>query len=209
LKKYGALVADNGNFFSISVTPDDRWPAGCFDHLSTVGITNFEAIQTTGEFEGPRSPNPPGANAGPDRTVAPGQPVTLAGSVNWIGLPTTNRWRLYSGPGTATFGDATQTNTTVTFSQPGTYLLQLSADDGVHAVAYDAVVFTVTVGITAAITRSSSNIVLNWSGGAPPFVIEHTASLSPADWQPVLTNAASPAAVTATGTTDFFRVRGQ
>ena len=32
-KKYGALVADNGNFFSISVTPDDRWPGGAFDHL--------------------------------------------------------------------------------------------------------------------------------------------------------------------------------
>ena len=29
LKKYGAIVADNGNFFSISVTPDDRWPSGC------------------------------------------------------------------------------------------------------------------------------------------------------------------------------------
>src|SRR5437879_994188 len=27
LKKYGAIVADNGGFFSISVTPDDRWPA--------------------------------------------------------------------------------------------------------------------------------------------------------------------------------------
>src|SRR5690242_6019949 len=36
LKKYGALVADNGNFFSISVTPDDRWPANAFSHLTTV-----------------------------------------------------------------------------------------------------------------------------------------------------------------------------
>src|SRR5205085_10663858 len=27
LKKYGALVADNGNFFSISVCPDDRFAA--------------------------------------------------------------------------------------------------------------------------------------------------------------------------------------
>ena len=48
LKKFGAIVADNGGFFSISITPDDRYPKGCFDHLSTVGITNFEAIQTTG-----------------------------------------------------------------------------------------------------------------------------------------------------------------
>src|SRR5438552_14359097 len=89
LKKYGALVADNGNFFSISVTPDNRWPAGGFDHLSTVGITNFEAIQSAGQNEGPRSPNPPDANAGPDLTVSSGQPVILQGSVAWIGLPTT------------------------------------------------------------------------------------------------------------------------
>ena len=48
LKKYGALVADNGSVFSISVTPDDRWPTDCFGHLRNVSITNFEVIQTTG-----------------------------------------------------------------------------------------------------------------------------------------------------------------
>lgn len=56
LKKYGALVADNGNFFSISVTPDDRYPANAFSNLSTIAITNFEVIQTTGPNEGPRRP---------------------------------------------------------------------------------------------------------------------------------------------------------
>ncbi len=58
LKKYGALVADNGNFFSISVTPDDRYPADAFAHISSLSITNFEVIQTTGPNEGPRSPRP-------------------------------------------------------------------------------------------------------------------------------------------------------
>src|SRR5580700_4331418 len=54
LKKYGALVADNsGGFFSISVSPDNRFPGNAFDHLSTVGIDNFEVIQTTGPTEGP------------------------------------------------------------------------------------------------------------------------------------------------------------
>ena len=48
LKKYGALVADNGNFFSISVTPDDRWPQNCFNDLTSISITNFEAVQSTG-----------------------------------------------------------------------------------------------------------------------------------------------------------------
>ena len=74
LKKYGAMVADNGNYFSISVTPDDRWPPGCFNHLTSISTTNFEVIQTTGTNEGPRSPGAPAANAGPDQTVLFGQP---------------------------------------------------------------------------------------------------------------------------------------
>ena len=209
LKKYGALVADNGNFFSISVTPDNRWPAGCFDHLSTVGITNFEVVQTTGQNEGPRSPNPPAANAGLDRTVSPGQTVTLEGNVAWIGLPTTNRWKLYSGPGTATFADATQTNTTVNFSGPGIYTLLLSADDGVHAVAYDAAVFTVTQSIGVTISRSGTNALLNWSGGLAPFVIERTTALSPQDWRPVLTNSLSSATLPLSDSAGLFRVRAQ
>jgi hypothetical protein len=48
LKKYGAIVADNGGFFSISVCPDDRFSENAFDHLSKVGVENFEVIQTTG-----------------------------------------------------------------------------------------------------------------------------------------------------------------
>jgi hypothetical protein len=209
LKKYGALVADNGNFFSISVTPDNRWPAGCFDHLSTVGVTNFEVVQATGQNEGPRSPNPPAANAGPDRTVSPVQAVTLEGSVTWTGLPTTNRWKLYSGPGTATFADATQTNTTVNFSGPGIYTLLLSADDGVHSVAYDAEVFTVTQSIGVTISRSGTNALLNWSGGLAPFVIERTPALSPQDWRPVLTNSQSSATLPLSDSAGLFRVRAQ
>jgi len=54
LKKYGAIVADNGGFFSISITPDERYPKGCFEHLNGLAIGNFEVIQTTGPNEGPR-----------------------------------------------------------------------------------------------------------------------------------------------------------
>jgi hypothetical protein len=48
LKKHGCIVADNGGFFSISVCPDNRFPEGCFDHLSKVGIENFEVIEPSG-----------------------------------------------------------------------------------------------------------------------------------------------------------------
>src|SRR6266481_3487127 len=70
LKKYGAIVADNsGGFFSISVSPDDRWPANCFDHLATISIDNFEVIQKTGPTEGPRSSNAPTVDAGSNQVI--------------------------------------------------------------------------------------------------------------------------------------------
>jgi len=207
LKKYGAMVADNGNFFSISATPDDRWPPGVFDHLSTVGITNFEVIQITGPNEGPRSPGAPTADAGPDQTVPWGAPISLAGSVSFTGAPPMVRWKVYSGAGDVTFGDATRSNTTVIFTAPGAYVLELITADGVHAVAYDAVNVTVTPGIRAGITRSGTNASLAWTGGIPPFVVEQTPELFAVAWNPVLTTAVRQATLPMKERADFFRVR--
>src|SRR3954471_12631864 len=69
LKKYGAIVADNGGFFSVSVCPDDRFAANAFDHLSTIDISNFEVIQTTGPAQGPRSSGAPSVSAGVDQSL--------------------------------------------------------------------------------------------------------------------------------------------
>lgn len=209
LKKYGALVADNGNFFSISVTPDDRWPAGCFDHLSTVGITNFEAVQATGANEGPRSPGAPTAYAGPDQTVSVGVPVPLQGFVSFTNtFPTTNLWRRYSGPTNVTFANAALTNTTVTFGASGVYTLMLSASNGVHAVAYDAVVINVSSAITLNVSRSGANMNLNWTGGTAPFVVERSSTLPAISWSGVVTTSVQSASVPITPGNAFFRVRG-
>jgi len=207
LKKYGAIVADNGGFFSISVTPDKRWPDSCFDHLNTIYVTNFEVIQTTGPTEGPRSPGPPVADAGADQAAAVGTPVPLQGAVTFSNTTPVIQWKLYSGPGTVTFGNAAQTNTTATFSAPGVYTLMLSADDGVHAVAYDAVVFSVGQGVLLNAVPSGTNLNLNWSGGIAPFVIERTLSLSPATWSPYATTSVQNASVVISGDAGFFRVR--
>src|ERR1700740_2921318 len=81
LKKYGALVADNsGGFFSISVCPDDRFSSNAFDNLSTIDVSNFEVIQTTGPTEGPRSPGAPAVNAGGDQSIN-SLTTTLSGTI--------------------------------------------------------------------------------------------------------------------------------
>jgi hypothetical protein len=143
LQKYGAIVADNGNFFSVSVCPDNRFSDSAFDHLSSVAIDNFEVIQTTGPNEGPRSPNPPTVNAGADRSLTGPGSTTLSGVVNDPSHHAISKWKLYSGPGLVHFANAAQPTTNVTFNTSGTYTLMLSVDDGVHAVAYDAVVISV------------------------------------------------------------------
>jgi hypothetical protein len=210
LKKYGAMVSDNSSsFFSISITPDDRW-GNAFSHISNVGIaiTNFEVIQTTGTNEGPRSAGAPTASAGVDQTVTLASGATLQGYVIFTGAPPTNQWKLYSGPGTVTFGNAAQTNTTASFSAPGVYTLMLSADEGVHAVAYDAVVVTVTRGITLNIALLGTNVSLSWAGGVPPFVVEQTDLLPAGSWSGVATTSLQTASVPLTSSNSFFRVRG-
>jgi len=209
LKKYGAMVADNGNYFSISVTPDNRWPANCFSDLTGISATNFEVIQTTGLTGGPRSPGAPVANAGPDQTVPPGVTVPLPGIVIFSNSTPVIQWKVYSGPGTVAFGNAAQTSTTATFSVPGIYTLELSADDSVHAVAYDAAVFTVTNGIGVSISRIGTNVNLSWSGGTAPFAVQRTGALPAGSWSDVVTTSLQNASIPMTNTTAFFRVKGQ
>lgn len=164
LKKYGALVADNGNFFSVSVCPDDRFASNAFDHLSTITIDNFEVIETTGPNEGPRSPGAPSVDAGPDQFIAFPMNAALNGTVV---APLGNaavQWRLYSGPAAVVFADPSQASTTASFSAPGTYTLLLSANDGVHTVAYDALVVHVTAGDSSMANISTRVNVQNGQG---------------------------------------------
>ena len=210
LKKYGAMVADNSSsFFSISITPDDRWPINAFNDIAGAGlaITNFEVIQTTGPAEGPRSAGASAANAGADQTVSIFQSAQLSGVVNFSNAPPLIQWKEYSGPGSVTFGNATMTNTTAAFSAPGIYTLELSAADGVHAVAYDAVVITVTNAIRVAIARAGTNVNFTWIGGSPPFVLQRSDSL-PAAWSNVTTTSVLNASSPITNTSAFFRVQG-
>ncbi len=144
LKKYGAIVADNsGGFFSISVSPDNRWPASCFDHLATVSIDNFEVIQTTGPTEGPRSPNTPTVDAGPDRVIGIDDAASLSATITAPNGGATISWRLYSGPAPVLLTNPNNATATASFSAPGTYTFMVSVNDNVHAVAYDAVIVKV------------------------------------------------------------------
>ena len=78
----------------------------------------------------------PTVNAGTDQTITSLAPANLNATVTYDGLPippgaVTMNWTVVSGPGTVMFGDSTQAATTAFFSQVGTYVLRLTASDGV------------------------------------------------------------------------------
>jgi hypothetical protein len=166
LQKYGALVADNGGFFSVSACPDDRFPAGCFDDVQSLDINQFEVISTTDANGGPRSSNAPTLDAGPDQAVQLATGATLSATATGSSLAF--RWSLYDAahaPGTATCATPLAPSTTVTFSAAGTYTLMLAVDDGVHATAYDAVVVTVSAGAPPPVPGDGSTAGGGSSGG--------------------------------------------
>jgi hypothetical protein len=210
LKKYGAMVSDNSSsFFSISITPDNRWGNAFADIANAqIGVTNFEVVDTTGPNEGPRSPGAPTASAGSDQTVSLAAGAQLHGVINSSGSPPVILWKLYSGPGTVTFGNASQTNTTATFSAPGVYTLMLSADDGVHAVAYDAVIVTVVNGIALNISIANTNANLTWVGGSPPYILQQSETFPGNSWDGVVTTSQNSASVPLVPSNRFFRVQG-
>src|SRR5262249_59823275 len=72
-------------------------------------------------------------SAGPNQTITLPSSASLSGTVTDPCLPNctvTVRWSMASGPGTVTFGNAAALNTTAAFSTAGTYVLQLTANDG-------------------------------------------------------------------------------
>ncbi len=76
----------------------------------------------------------PVVNAGPDQTITLPSSANLNGTVTDDGLPNppgtvTTTWSEVSGPGAATFGNASAVDTTASFSAAGTYVLKLEASD--------------------------------------------------------------------------------
>ena len=94
------------------------------------GATDLDTIQISAS-----SGQAPVVDAGAvDLIILPIDTVNLDGTVTDDGLPdppgmVIPAWSQVSGPGTVVFDDAGAVDTTATFSEAGTYVLQLAADD--------------------------------------------------------------------------------
>jgi RHS repeat-associated protein len=91
------------------------------------------------------SPNqPPTVDAGPDQTILVTAQADLVATVADDGLPSSLviDWTVVSGAGAAVFSSMTYPETSVRFSEPGTYVLRITAEDGAASASDE---LTVTV----------------------------------------------------------------
>jgi len=86
----------------------------------------------------------PAVDAGADQTIALPSTANLNGTVSDDGLPAgsnlTTTWSKVSGPGTVTFANPGMTVTTAAFSEAGTYVLRLTANDSQLTTSDDVTV---------------------------------------------------------------------
>ena len=112
---------------------------------------------------------PPIVNAGPDQVVNLPNITFLDAAVSDDGLPNppgtvTTTWTQVGGTGTATFADPYAIDTIVSFSDPDTYVLRLTAIDGGAYVRSDDVTVTVTLAGEIDVTPTSSDYGLVAAG---------------------------------------------
>ena len=102
-------------------------------------ISTTQTATQDGVFTVTLDPPPPPANlaptvsAGSNQTTTLPSGATLSGTVGDDGLPggaPTVLWTRQSGPGTVTFANPQSAATSATFSEPGAYVLRLTANDG-------------------------------------------------------------------------------
>ncbi len=116
---------------------------------------------------------PPQVDAGADRQVELPAAVALDGKVEDDGLPASPGavsigWSKVSGPGTVEFANSAAAQTTATFSQPGTYVLRLTAADGQLTAADDLTVLVsappTPVDLSAPVTVSFQDGLSGYTG---------------------------------------------
>lgn len=112
--------------------------AGAYVFQFTASDGALSSSATVQVTVNPRVNQAPTVGAGANQTITLPATASLNGSVGDDGLPSppaalTLAWSQVSGPSPALVAAPTQAATSAAFTQPGTYVLQLTADDGARS----------------------------------------------------------------------------
>ena len=133
-----------------------RTTSGIGDTFALTRDAQGRTTKVTGEAN-----QAPVVNAGSDISIPLSGSATLAGSVSDDGKPAGGNlsiaWSKASGPGTVTFAQSNQAQTSATFSSAGTYELKLTANDSQLSASDNVLVNVTSTNNTPPVANFSSN----------------------------------------------------
>jgi VCBS repeat-containing protein len=130
------VIGTGGSFTYSNLTEGGHTiKASAIDSSNLTGTDQISISVST-----PGVNQPPVVSAGPNQTINLFDGAILDGTISDDGLPippgsVTASWNKVSGPGTVTIADSSAADTTASFSNEGTYILELTADDGEFVVS--------------------------------------------------------------------------
>ncbi len=143
-----SATGGNSAFINQSVYNDNNGIRISYIYIATATSQQFTITPETGTFH-------LYAMSNKDITVNFAS-VSLNGTVGDLESdPLTTTWSQISGPAPAIITDSSAVDTTAEFPQVGTYVLQLTADDG-FGITSDTVIITVDPPIVSVVTSSST-----------------------------------------------------
>jgi Calx-beta domain/Domain of unknown function (DUF4214) len=151
------------------------------DNVTFTNTTNGSGNQTRSislAVVAPATNQAPSVSAGPDSTINISASAALDGTVSDDGLPNppaalTTTWSKVSGPGTVSFSNPSAVDTSAIFSQPGMYVLRLTANDGALS-ASDEVTITVNPAPAGSLQFSLSSYSVNENDGNATITVTRT-----------------------------------
>jgi predicted esterase len=171
-----------------------RGRASTTEPMLSISLPNHEAIHATGAAS-----------------------VSLAGSAEALGQTVTRvTWQ---NTANKTQGDALGTNTWSATGIPlladKTNVIIVTATTTSWAPAlggnttFNDNLTVVYSPILTTLALHGTEALLNWSGGGPPYRVQHASALPEGNWSDFLSNAVPPVAIPLNGSTGFYRITGQ
>lgn len=77
------------------------------------------------------------------------------------------------------------------------------------STTFNAALTVIQSPIRATLTLQETEAILNWTGGGPPYRVQHATDLTAADWTDLLPNATPPVTVPLNAQAGFYRIIGQ
>jgi PKD repeat protein len=182
LKTYGMIVADNGAYNCLSMTPDSRWDDDDLGNLYELDLNDFEAVNVSGLMVSSDSAQVSSSGSAPtaafSANVTSGvTPLSVKFTDSSTNTPTAWKWYWFANETVSSTSQSPATMLTT-----GLYNVRLNAS---NAYGWDYENKTAYINVTSGVATPVANFAANVTSGTTPLAVGFTDSSTntPTTWK--------------------------